>query len=105
MEKLITIKESQRKLIWKANHLFAAAQAVEAVALSDEAYRHLASGLEAAARSLVLQAGDNPSRQKSSRLFSLHFLPTTVAIQGRVELRPQDRRLCATYAPGRFSCS
>lgn len=57
MEKLITIKESQRKLIWKANHLFAAAQAVEAVALSDEAYHHLASGLEAAARSLVLQAG------------------------------------------------
>jgi len=51
------IKESQRKAIWRADRLFAAAAALSELAVNDEAYAAQAADLERQAHATFRSAG------------------------------------------------
>jgi hypothetical protein len=51
------MKESQRKAIWRADRLFAAAAALSDVAVNDESYAPQSYALESQAHELIRAAG------------------------------------------------
>ena len=62
------MKESQRKLIWRADRLFTAASALADLAVNDETYAPQAYDLERQAHSLIREAGfkDGPTFELSA---------------------------------------
>ena len=62
------MKESQRKLIWRADRLFTAAAALNDLAVNDESYAPQAYELESQAHALVRAAGfpDKPTFELSA---------------------------------------
>ena len=62
------MKESQRKLIWRADRLFTASSALADLAVNDETYAPQAYELERQAHALVRDAGfkDGPTFELSA---------------------------------------
>ena len=63
-----TMKESQRKAIWRADRLFTAAAALADLAVNDHSYAPQAYALESQAHSLIRDAGfkDAPTFELSA---------------------------------------